>query len=473
MQDLRLTEGLVSIINQKFEYLKKVSDQELLLEIIPLYNFLLSTPQVLGIIQKSNIELQNEINQFNILEEEVQQEIKKLKDIFVSKYPDLDDSDCETPMSPETFINYQFTFKRFENLLNGILEGMDRGTPVENLSLYDNQSNIKKALDILESKVKQKIQELDSNGQIHSEDISLFFLNLKNVANRYDYAYKKLINYKRVSFSSSMNYVERLVKEINPEPQIYNTVEDFMCTRLLPSTFEDARNIVYNDYHDWIPKIELIDTVRRHLERVHSGLLNGITQNLLHEQVISKYKTRCMWYDKARTRSLLLDKNGKLIRGKEDTLVKEMARYLFDNGYPVLFHVRTENLETDLMDPSQKYPLLIEGKAYSSSVKSNLLRGIAQLHAYMNNFETTHYYIPDAYFVVFRISGPVYDFPKEILTNRYRIIPVIIDLGDSSVSGSKQQNQPIVIKHEDIIHQIEEEEKEKEEEEEEEEGNQQ
>ena len=29
VQDLRLTEGLVSIINQKFEYLKKVSDQEL------------------------------------------------------------------------------------------------------------------------------------------------------------------------------------------------------------------------------------------------------------------------------------------------------------------------------------------------------------------------------------------------------------------------------------------------------------
>ena len=76
VQDLRLTEGLVSIINQKFEYLKKVSDQELFLEIIPLYNFLLSTPQVLGIIQKSNIELQNEINHFNILEKEVQQEIK-------------------------------------------------------------------------------------------------------------------------------------------------------------------------------------------------------------------------------------------------------------------------------------------------------------------------------------------------------------------------------------------------------------
>lgn len=162
-----------------------------------------------------------------------------------------------------------------------------------------------------------------------------------------------------------------------------------------------------------------------------------------------------MWYDKERTRLLLLNQDRQLIRGKEDTLVKEMARYLFDNGYPVLFHVQTENLETDLMDPSQKYPLLIEGKAYSTSAKNDLIRGIAQLHAYLNNFETTHYYIPDAYFVVFRISGPVYDFPKEILTNRYLIIPVIIDLGDSSASGSKQQNQPVIISRKEIIHQIE------------------
>ncbi|OPA25189.1 hypothetical protein BHL53_10710 [Bacillus cereus] len=457
MQDLRLTEGLVSIINQKFEYLKKVSKQELFIELIPLYNFLLSTPQVLGIIQKSNIELENEINQFKILEEEVKQQIKELKGTFVSMYPNLDDSDCEIPTSPElgdltSPMKYHFTFKRFDNLLNDILEGMDRGTPVESPSLYDNQSNIKKALDILQSKVDQKIQELGSNVQSQPEDVNRLFLNLKNVANRYDYAYKKLINFKRVSFSTSMNYVECLVKEINPEPNIYNTVEDLMCTMLQPPTFEHVRNTVYNDL---VPSIELVNTVHLHLERVHSGLLNGIAQNLLHEQVVSKYKTRCMWYDKVRTRSLLLDEDGNLIREKENTLVKEMARYLFDNGYPVLFHIRTENLETDLMDPSQKYPLLIEGKAYSSnSAKSDLIQGIAQLHAYMNTFETTHYYIPEAYFVVFRISGPVYDFPKEILTNRYRIIPVIIDLGDSSVSGSRQQNQPIFIKHEDIIHEI-------------------
>jgi hypothetical protein len=461
VQDLRLTEGLVSIINLKFEYLKKVSDKDLFLEIIPLYKFLLSTPQVIGIIQKSNIEFQNEINQFKIVEQEVQLEIKKLKDTLVSMYPELDDSDyVVTPMSIEIGnftpdINYQFTFKRFENLLNGILEGFDLGTPIESPGRYNNQSNIQKALDILISKYQQKRQELD-NGQDLQEGVISFYLNLQNVVNRYNYAYKKLINYQRVSFAMSMHFIECLVKEINPQPQIYNTVEDLMGSPqsyiLRPFAFEPARKTVYEGM---IPSAEFVEGVREHLERVHSGILTGITQNLLYEQVISKYKTRCMWYDKERVRSLLLDQDGQLVRQKEDTLVKEMARYLFDNGYPVLFHIQTENLQTDLMDPSQKYPLLIEGKAYSDSAKGDLIKGIAQLHGYMNNFETTHYYIPDAYFVVFRISGPVYDFPREVLTNRYRIIPVIIDIGDSTVSGSRQQNQPVTISHEEIIHQIE------------------
>lgn len=48
---------------------------------------------------------------------------------------------------------------------------------------------------------------------------------------------------------------------------------------------------------------------------------------------------------KERVRNLLIDAEEQLIRAREDTLVKEMARYLYDNGYPVMFHVQTENLQ--------------------------------------------------------------------------------------------------------------------------------
>lgn len=83
-----------------------------------------------------------------------------------------------------------------------------------------------------------------------------------------------------------------------------------------------------------------------------------------------------------------------------------------------------------------------------------MIRGIAQLHAYLNNFETNFYRIRDGYFVVFRLNGPIYDFPKEILTNRHRIVPVLVDLGDSHVSGSRQAALPIIVTDDEIMNAI-------------------
>ncbi|PFC60783.1 hypothetical protein CN266_25485 [Bacillus cereus] len=462
MRDFRLNDGILSLVNCKFEYLNEIEGRELFLELIPLRDFLLSTPQILGVITKSNIELENEYNQLTKVELEIKEDIRLLKEKLVSICPGIDDTNYEAnPTSIELGIdtNYLNTFKRFENLLNNIKIGIDKGTKIVSSGIYNNERDTNQALKILISKFEQVKQELNE------QDANYFYLSLQNVINRYDYAYKKFVNHKNVSLSSSVHYINRIVKEINQQLPFYDSLEGLMKMFQLQSShlheFLHIRRYVYDDANQSIAGVtkeivtEVTIKVRKHLKRVHYGILNGITQNLLHEQVISKYKTRCMWYDKERTRSLLFNEKGEYIRGKEDTLVKEMARYLFDNGYPVLFHIQTENLQTDLMDPSQKYPLLIEGKAYTSSVKSTLIRGIAQLHAYMNNFEATNYYIPVAYFIVFRLSGPIYDFPKEILTNRYRIIPVIIDLGDSSVSGSKQENAPVTISHKEIIHQIE------------------
>ncbi|MGX5515376.1 hypothetical protein [Bacillus cereus] len=107
--------------------------------------------------------------------------------------------------------------------------------------------------------------------------------------NRYDYAYKKLANYQNNSFSSSMNYINCMVKEINPQSPIYNRMEDL--TEMLqlytsqPALFEHVRKCVYNDTKS---SIEVVQEVRKHLKRVHYGILNGIKQNVLHEQVISK-----------------------------------------------------------------------------------------------------------------------------------------------------------------------------------------
>lgn len=456
MRDFSFNSTIIDIVALKFEYLNKVSDKDLFLELIPLYEFIMETTPVFEVVQKNIIELQNGYEEFAKVESEVAEKLKVLKDKFIILRPTSDDSnydDSQMVNDPRSIdMKYIGTFKRFDNLLVGKNIGLDNGTPVLPPNEYDNSSPVKNAMSILMGKFQKSIEGLD---KVIPEDIKQFYFELYGVTSRYDYLYKKFVNFRRISLGSALIELEHIVEEINPRPKMFTKFEDMLtCPQpyaLRPLAYEPIRKIVYKGEN---PDPELIIEVKNLLNRINYGLVTGISQNLLHDQVVSKFKTRCMWYDKVRVRKILLDSQGNLIRNKEDELIKEMARYLFDNGFPVLFHVQTENLQTDLMDPSVKYPLLIEGKAYTSSCKSELIQGIAQLHDYLNNFETTHYYIRDAYYVVFRINGPIYDFPKEIITNRYRIIPVIIDLGDSTVSGRNQVSQPVIINNEEIIHEI-------------------
>jgi hypothetical protein len=155
-----------------------------------------------------------------------------------------------------------------------------------------------------------------------------------------------------------------------------------------------------------------------------------------------------MWYDKQRLRQLVMDAQGKFISQREDTLVLEMAKWLFDSGLPVLVQARLSNLEPDLLSVGSP-AILIEGKAYKAADK-NVIKNLAQLHAYLNSLDASQFHIEEAYYVVFRLAGPLYDLPRQLPFNRHIIYPVVIDLGVANDSGRKQP-QPIVVTLEDVM----------------------
>jgi hypothetical protein len=83
--------------------------------------------------------------------------------------------------------------------------------------------------------------------------------------------------------------------------------------------------------------------------------------------------------------------------------------------------------------------------------KNRLIRGISQLHAYINGLEADAANIQEIYYVIFRHGGPLYDWPEKIEMNRWSIYPITIDLGSSDVSGSRQP-RTIKISLDEIIH---------------------
>jgi hypothetical protein len=89
--------------------------------------------------------------------------------------------------------------------------------------------------------------------------------------------------------------------------------------------------------------------------------------------------------------------------------------------------------EVDLLELDAKHPMFIEAKAYKDSrAKGEIVSGIGQLHAYLSSYEA-HRNIFEAFYVIFRLAGPIYELPRIIRTNRFTIYPVLIDLGLSRV----------------------------------------
>ena len=81
------------------------------------------------------------------------------------------------------------------------------------------------------------------------------------------------------------------------------------------------------------------------------------------------------------------------------------------------------------------------------------MTGVAQLHSYLNGLEADNLQIQEAYYVIYRHGGPLYDLPREISTNRHTIYPITIDLGLSEESG-RRQPRPIEIAREEFFQAI-------------------
>jgi hypothetical protein len=147
---------------------------------------------------------------------------------------------------------------------------------------------------------------------------------------------------------------------------------------------------------------------------------------------------------------LASDSRGNFVGDREKKLTLHLARFLFDNGVPVIYRMRAGQHEMDMVDPDATKPLLIEAKVYKdSSAREEIVEGIAQLHSYLNNLSASRD-MDEAYYVVYRFGGPLYELPEEITTNRFLLSTILIDVGRSRESGSRQP-KPVIILKDDIV----------------------
>jgi hypothetical protein len=388
----------------------------------------------------------------------------QIKDALIAKYPELDDSNAPPPVGLEDPFSWEDTFAHFNKVA---AESYRRGYILEPDGMDDN-TDVRKMLDVLSNKVGfyerrdeqgEKIREID-------KEISAKVIDLESIHKHTHLEWK---NYSRVSAGATLYGLEEIIKRINPEPEDQTEWRNLSLrekgNRGFAKYFEernytwvtDATYGVVSNYSNYRPNMlspeqleRVFDEVKQQLKRVYEAVRQEMGTTRLKLQVLDRYRMRAHWYNQDHLRSLVLDSAGDFIKAREDVLTRDLALYIFDQGITVIYRARLGKHEVDLLELDAKQPMFIEVKAYKdASSKLELISGISQLHGYLSSLDA-HKDISDAYYVMYRLGGPIYEFPRRISTSRFTVYPILVDLALSSESG-RNQPKPIIVSEEEIL----------------------
>ncbi len=460
------SQSVVDLLDRKFNFLVQSRREDFMLDLTVFLDFLLTHEPVKPFTMKIYSVFSKSQEVYNKLLAEEQKKIVALGTKIRTRYPELDDSKKPKQSPPPTHpLPFEDSFAGFDRII--------KGEEAKSFSLAPDQmtddSIPRKLLRIIYTKF-QEYEGRDAQGkpirQI-DESIRVEYFNLDE---QREHNFKKWLNSRRVSAGQALVNLCRVASQINPEPEQYKSIDErfkrFTSLELWKSVcfenwIQDATYGVISRYSNHKPagldekKLDSIfEKLKYEARRIYEAVRQEISTALLHRQILNRYKTRCMWYDFEEMWNLVSDPKGNFVSDREKKMTLHLARFLFDNGVSVIYRMRAGQHEMDMVDPDATKPLLIEAKVYKDSgTREEIIEGIAQLHSYLNNLSASKD-INEAYYVVYRFGGPLYELPEEIPTNRFLLSTILIDVGKSRESGSRQP-KPVIISKDEIVRKFE------------------
>jgi hypothetical protein len=455
----------LELLDRKYQFVIGSPVESFMLDLQQFIKFLTEDELVKDFTRKISNDIDQKFLQYQSQLQREAQDAIEIKKALVNKYPDIDDSNMTSPEPNHSPIEYKRSFANFDDIVN------KRGASRHRLLFHDplgDESDVARLLNILRFKVGQLKNSLSQAGG-ESKGVNEIDYRLSDLEERHKFTHIDWVNYCRVSASATLRRLQEIEKRINPEPEgssrwrelstLESVIEGFdtWLTDQQYSWIQDLTYGVYSKYGNYRPnklsqeQVErIIQDRKKDLRRVYEAVRQEIGTTHLHSQLLDRYKTRCYLYNQGHLRKQVLTRAGAFVRDREDILTRDLALYLYDHGITVFYKTKLGKHEVDLLELDAKHPMFIEAKAYKdSSAKRELVSGIGQLHSYLSSYEA-HRIISEAFYIIFRLGGPIYEFPRIIRTNRFIIYPVLIDLGLSSESG-RRQPKPVIISEEEVL----------------------
>lgn len=385
------------------------------------------------------------------LREEMKQ-LTKLRDSITKKYPDVDDSSTPKPDDSFQRRSWETTLACFDQLASGsdspVGETVSNSVdPYADLTVPAHMQNI------LRGKLIPKLDEDDAIAEKKAKQgmkASARPTTLQNLWDRLTLAreeherrFRRFINLRRTSGGQALVNLAAIARRLD-SGHAYPASRDEPEAWLVDPILQIISSVLYSDDRSsWLQRAE--DRTREIATTAYEGVRESIGRLGARIQIVERYKNRCMWHDAETLRRL-----AKKRKSAELELTRHLALWLFDQGIHVTTRYKLGIHEMDAV--SQQDAILVEAKQYSngtgSAIRTKILGGVAQLHAYMNNVQAD-FRLKEAYLVIFRLGGPLPDIPERIEMSRFTMIPVIVDVGVSKSSGSRQP-KPIVITADDV-----------------------
>lgn len=410
----------IDILDRRYGLVNKVLDDDFWLELAQFLVFLLNEEPFRPYSAHIQYEFLDWLDGYrNKLKAEIEAAIKIRDDLIVA-FHHLNDSDTPRPdlTDNEDVVNIFFSDPYFRSLayFDYHVENVRQGE----ISLWSRSGDFNEQdpteVAILLNILEQKMDEIPREQK--PEDL---LLRVRYLRDSHAYFRREFIGVCRVWPPASLDFLLKVVEKINPAPNRYRTISG-----LTSAMFRESIQRIRQPLPD-------ISTCRIHLLRVYERIRADLGTHLAHYELIQRYKARCMVYDRERVTARANATEGN----QEDVLTQDLALYLFDNGVSTYYRTMQGVHEYDLIAPT----IAVEAKIYrDNKQRSYLKKGILQFHAYANSLETDTDKVRELYYVVFRLGGPLYDWPEKIEMNRWTIYPILIDLGLSQDSGSRQRD---------------------------------
>lgn len=201
------------------------------------------------------------------------------------------------------------------------------------------------------------------------------------------------------------------------------------------------------------------NNLTNHLRRLRAdfrlawiGIRSRLTGTLSLHNAMNRYKLRCQAYDATALRRLVQDS-----ARPEDRLVEHVARFLFDQGLAPLLWPQFANLEADILQPpsgENRWSVYIEAKQYVNTNTRYIRQGFWEMEDHLVRLSGSPYAPREGFYVIFRRGGAQYRCPAVVTVSNISVYPIVIDIAEPDVSGSRQAAAPIALTVADLQNRV-------------------